>query len=164
TSARAHHYYSQLLLIQRRDDDAIAENSLALRANSSDPPPRVAHALLLLVKGQRRAARDTLRQALAISSSYVVTPSYLGFIEADDGSFADARKHLELAMANGQRFPGVRAALAYVYGKRGRDDDRDVLLARLRADTSDDRARIDRALSWAVMGDVDGAYARLRDE
>lgn len=164
TSARAHHYYSLLLLVQRRDDDAIAENQRALRADSTDPPPRVANALLLLLKGQRRAARDTLRQALAASSSYVVTPSYLGFIEADDGNFADARKHLELARSGGELFPGVRSALAYVYGKRGRADDRDVLLARIRADTSDDRARIDRALSWAVMGDVDGAYARLRDE
>lgn len=164
TSARAHHYYSLLLLMQRRDNEAIAENRRALRGNSSDPAPRVANGLLLLVTGQRRAARDTLRQALATSNSYVVTPSYLGFIEADDGSFADARRHLELAMANGQRFPGIRAALAYVYGKRGREDDRDVLLARLRADTSDDRGRIDRALSWAVMGDVDGAYRRLGNE
>ena len=39
-----------------------------------------------------------------------------------------------------------------------------MMLARVRADTADARARIDRALSWAVMGDVNGAYANLRDE
>jgi serine/threonine protein kinase/Flp pilus assembly protein TadD len=164
TAAWTNHVYSLYLTMVGRVDDALDKNQRALDADPLGPPQRALKGMLLYLKGQPSLARDTLREAIELSPEYVVTPYYLGVIEANDGKFASAQTHLEQARTDGEFFPGVRSALAYVYGKRGRKTDRDMVLARMRADTSDDRARIDRALSWAVMGDVNGAYSNLRNE
>ena len=156
--------YSLYLTLVGRIDDARARNQRALTADPLGPAQRALRGMLLYLGGQAAMARDTLREALEMSPGYVMTPYYLGIIEATDGKFVPAQTHLEQARADGEFFPGVRSALAYVYGKRGRKTDRDMMLARVRSDTADARARIDRALSWAVMGDVNGAYANLRDE
>ncbi len=163
-AAWTNHAYSLYLTLVGRIDDALDKNRRALAAEPLGPPQRALEGMLLYLSGQPGMARDTLREALALSPEYVMTPYYLGIIEASDGKFVPAQTHLEQARADGEFFPGVRSALAYVYGKRGRKTDRDMILARMRADTADARARIDRALSWAVMGDVNGAYANLRDE
>ncbi len=163
-SDHGHHVYSLLLTMVGRVDDAIRENQAALLIQTLGPPQRNFRGVLLFLKGQRAMALDTMRAAAGISSDYVVPYYYLGILEADAGQFAEARKHLEKARDVGARFPGVQSALAYVYKKVGRNADMSALLTSVRADTSNDRARIDRALSWAVMGDVDTAYAELGNE
>jgi tetratricopeptide (TPR) repeat protein len=166
TSEQGHHVYSLLLTMMGpgRMKEAIQENQAALLSSPLGPPQRSFHGVLLFLQGERTMARDTLRAALGINRDYVVAPYYLGIIEAGDGDFELAADDLELAYKDGPRFPGVRSALAYVDQKIGRARDANSLLASVRADTSNDRARIDRALSWAIMGQVDSAYANLRND
>jgi serine/threonine-protein kinase len=164
SSEEGHHAYSLLLMMTGRGRDAIRENQAALLSNSLGPPQRSFHGVLLFLHGERIQARETLRAVLGINRDYVVAPYYLGIIEAGDADFDPAADHLELAYNDGARFPGVRSALAYVDQKIGRVKEANALLTLVRADTSSDRARIERALSWAVMGQVDSAFANLHDE
>jgi tetratricopeptide (TPR) repeat protein len=163
-SDHAHHVYSLLLTMVGRIEDATRENQASLLIQTLGPPQRNFRGVLLFLKGQRALALDTMRAAAGISAEYVVPFYYLGIIEADDGHFRQALKDLTQARATGVLFPGVQSALAYVYRGMGRKTEMSALLASMRADTSNDRARIDRALSWAVMGDVDSAYAKLGTE
>ncbi len=69
---------------------------------------------------------------------------------------------LEQAYAKAAGFPGIPGALAYAYGKIGRDADAGRVLDSTRKAISDDRSRVNYALSLAIVGQTDTAFRMLR--
>lgn len=159
----AHHYYGLLLTMLGRIDDAIAEirNVLAL-----DPLSLPANATLpILFSMQRRTddARVQYQHALALSPDFPLTRYYHGSFEAGEGRFTEATDSLERALARAPGFPGVRASLAHCYMNTGRDDDAGKLIADLQAASSTERSRVNLALGYAVLGNMDLAFEMLQN-
>lgn len=157
----SYHYYSLVLMMQLRMDEALRQNNRALELDRFQPPLNANHGNILLAQGETDSARAALRKALAIAPGLPLALSGLGFLEAFEGRYTEALPLLVEADAKAH-FPAVAPTLAYVYRRLGRTAESDAILAKLRGDDTDDRARINYGFAVAMMGNVDSAYAMLR--
>ena len=159
----AHHYYAMLLTMERRQDEAERENLRSLVIDPLSLQAGSERATLVVMRGDMAAARRTLHSVLEINPGFQVPLYYLGIIDAAEGHYADALVSLEQARKRSAGYSGLRSALAYTYTRLGQTANANKMLDELRAAGDGDQARVERALSEAVMGNIDGAYGALRN-
>ncbi len=157
----AHHFYTLLLMIEGRLDDATTQNRLTVSLDPLSVSGNATRGIILCERGSYADARRELGKALPLGSGNILAPFYLGTLEAASGHYAEALSYLDRAVVIAPGFHGLKAALAYTYSHVGRRAESDDILKKLRDAASDDRGRVDLALTEAVMGDMNRAYTIL---
>ncbi len=157
----AHLYRALLLEMLGRSADSRAETRLALALDPFSTPAISHLGVTFLSEEKLDSASEQLRQALEFAPDFPVTLQYLGTIDASLGSYPEAEKLLGKALAKSSAFPGVSGALAFTYGKTGRDDKFRSTMADARAAVTDERSRVNYALSLAIVGQLDSAFTML---
>src|SRR6266542_62676 len=158
----AHHYYALLLTMLGRFDEAKAELRRTLSIDPLSVPRSSTLAILLAYDGRVDKTRAQFDQPLRQSRHYVVTLYYSASFEASQSNYRKAGELLERALAIAPNFSGVRGALAYTYGKLGRTAEARRLIADERSRVFDERSPVNYALTLALVGKSDSAFAMLR--
>ena len=157
----AHHYYALLLSMVGRPADARAQAEIALAIDPLALPAMGHLGAISVSEGKLEQARGELQKALEVNPKFVVALYYLGAIDATSGDYTAAEKPLSQAFTQSPAFPGVRGALAYTYEKLHRPADAERLMADARTHLSDERSRVNYALSLAIVGQADSAFRML---
>jgi serine/threonine-protein kinase len=157
----AHHFYSMLLIVVGRPSQAIEENRLALESDRLAPPANAQRGVLYCMAGDYESARRQLQRTLVLAPGFQLALYYLGLTEAADGRYDEAIAALQQARQRSPGFPGVSAALVYVYRRSGRQQEADAIQSELNATPDSPRARINQGLAHAVVGELDQAFAVL---
>lgn len=160
--AWAHHYYAMLLVMLGRVDDAREENRRTLELDPLSPPANAHRGVILAATGEYGQAQLQLERTLTLAPTFPLTLSWLGVIYAASGRTAEAIPMLEKARAQAPGFPGVTAGLVYAYRRAGRQSDAASALSELRRKPEGGRARVNIALSYAVLGETDTAFRLLQ--
>ena len=114
-----------------------------------------------LAENRLKEGREKLDSAFQLSPTFPVTLQYLGAVDAAEGNYPAAVRMLKQAYKKAAGFPGVPGALAYAYGKIGRDAAAGRVMDSTRKAISDDRSRLNYALSLAIVGQPDSAFKML---
>jgi len=155
----AHHFYSLLLVALGNPGEATEQNRLALESDRLAPNANTHRAVLYCLSGDYEAARRQLQRALALAPRFQLALYYMGIVEAAEGRYDEAIAALQQARQLSPGFPGVSAGLVYVYRRTGRPREADAVLAELHAMRESPRARINLGLAYAVVGEMDDAFA-----
>jgi tetratricopeptide (TPR) repeat protein/TolB-like protein len=158
----SHHYYSLLLTMLGRFKEATNEIETALKLDPLARPAKTQLGVLRQAQGDLNGAREQLRKALAIAPDFQLVLSALGEVEAALGDYRAALPLLERANELSPDFPTVRGDLAYVYDKLGQTPKSRRLLTEARRAVTDDRSRVNYALTLGVLGQADSAFTLLR--
>lgn len=156
----AHHYYSLLLLTLGRTEEAVDHNRRALAADPLSLPSNATRGIILLQRGEDSHAERELQRALNLSSTFHLTQYYLAVARAARGEYDGATRLLEQTANQAPQFTGVPGARALVFRHTGRAALADSLIADLEVEArTDERARINLAFAYAVLGQLDAAFA-----
>lgn len=158
----ARHYYALLLAMQGRFDEAKKETQKTLTFDPLSVPGNANLGIFIAREGKWDEARIQFDQARKLGPNYIVTLYYFGALEASLGNYQTAAELFEKAMRIGPNFTGVRGALAYTYEQLGRHAEAERLLTETRKHAIDERSRTDYALSLAITGNFDSAFAILQ--
>ena len=157
----AHHFYTLLLTMLNRVPEAVEQNRLTLALDPLLIPAVAQRGILLCMAGNYSASQRDLERGLPLTKAVPFASYFLGAINAHDGRYALALRHLEHAQKVAPGYLGIRAAIAYAYAHTGRRAESDSIRTLLRSLEVTDRSRIEQALAEAVMGDSDRAFAIL---
>ncbi|MGK2963752.1 MAG: protein kinase domain-containing protein [Gemmatimonadaceae bacterium] len=156
-----HHYYALLLMMLGREDEATRQIRSALTLDPLSLPANATLGILLGMRGVYAQSRAQYEHAMSLNPDFALTRQYFGALTAREGRYAEAIELLEPALSSTPRFPGVRATLAFAYSRAGRTVDARRLSAELRATVKNERARLNLALGYALLGSPDTAFAML---
>ena len=162
SSSQAHHYYTLLLTMMNRGAEAIEHNRITLSLDPLLVPANAHRPILLCQTGKCAEAKRDFERRLPLTRTVPFSHHFFGALEAREGRFDNATRHLTEAQRIAPGYIGVAGALAYTYARLGRKSESDSIRAALRAAAVDDRSRIQHALAEAAMGDLDRAFTVLQ--
>ncbi|HWN98871.1 MAG TPA: protein kinase, partial [Blastocatellia bacterium] len=129
-SAQAHQWYANLLVALGRDDEAITQ---AKQAQESDSTSLIIRSHLGFVYFFQHRYDDAIaecQKVLELDPSFFAAHRYLGQSYAQKGKYDLAISEFQRAVsANGS--PQMRAELGYAYGRAGKKDEAQKILAAL---------------------------------
>jgi Serine/threonine protein kinase len=160
----SHHYYALLLIMCGRLTEAEEELRNCLALDPLSLPANTTLAIVLAAERKMTDARAQYQHALALSPEFVLTKHYYGSFEAGQRQFGTAIKSLESALSRAPGFPGVRASLSWCYRETGRPAESDRLMSQLAETTDTPRARVNLALGYGVMGNIERAFELIESE
>jgi tetratricopeptide (TPR) repeat protein len=159
-----HHYYALLLLMLGRLSEATQQLKKCLALDPLSLPANATLAITLSMDGGQDDARAQYEHALALSPDFPLTRYWHGSFEAGERRFPEAIASLEAALGRAPGFPGVRASLSWCYRQTGRARESDQLMGELAQNRASARARINLALAYGVMGDLNQAFDLIASE